>query len=382
MQIHKTIPLLTGSFVVSWMFLTTSSLTAQLTEQPARNAAEPTAPALRSTRPIDNPNSNVLGASNAAQGQPLNLGVNDAGLSTEPVATGSQPALGGPPQTGVPTLVDDTLLPSSDALNEVNSRQQASKERDLELEGFFEGELFFEALSDQEDVPTRISILVRRSREVAKFAPHGSTPPAATTSQVYYERQTVNPMARDLSPEQRLGVFTALIETQLRKVQQGMTNGMDTGAMKKSLQELRDLYSRRFGLETDYQDYKVRKIERRAQKLRGEVDARKSATKDWVDAMVTLDKMRASGIGVLPGTVSAGVGLPATTVPDAIVPGAIVPGTAFPGAVLPSPKTINGNLGLPPVSPGAPGTFSLPTPAPPSTKPQESRNLPPPITSY
>ena len=113
------------------------------------------------------------------------------------------------------------------------------------------------------------------------------------------EHQTVNPLDEKLTPEQRLGVLVSVHERLIREKQESLLAVEDDGR-PKIVKELRELYAMRFELDTAYQDFRVREIERRANKLREEVDSRETAAKQWVDAMVTLAEMRASGIATMP----------------------------------------------------------------------------------
>ena len=60
----------------------------------------------------------------------------------------------------------------------------------------------------------------------------------------------------------------------------------DAKTRNDTLNSLKLLYAMRFEIDTAYQDYKVREIERRAKALREEVIAREDVAGDWVDAMV------------------------------------------------------------------------------------------------
>ena len=123
-----------------------------------------------------------------------------------------------------------------------------------------------------------------------KVEPHG----------VVYETQTVNPRAEDLSPEQRLGVIVTLQNQLIERAHRQLLEAKGDSARNELLEELGAIYADRFDIDTKYQDYKVRRIEARAAKLRADVTARERAAKEWVDAMVTLAKMRANGIETMP----------------------------------------------------------------------------------
>ncbi len=88
----------------------------------------------------------------------------------------------------------------------------------------------------------------------------------------------------------------ASVASAIREKQTALFQVEDAKAKDKLLHELRALYTKRFEIDTAYQDFKMREIERRAKKLRAEVNAREKAADNWVEAMVTLAKMRADGI--------------------------------------------------------------------------------------
>ncbi|WP_149499883.1 hypothetical protein [Roseiconus lacunae] len=88
------------------------------------------------------------------------------------------------------------------------------------------------------------------------------------------------------------------IEQQLTDVKKELLDDKRTDEQSVILDDLRFLYQLRFDLDTAYQDLKVSEIETRAKKLREEIERREAAVEKWVDAKITLDKMKADGIDV------------------------------------------------------------------------------------
>ena len=118
--------------------------------------------------------------------------------------------------------------------------------------------------------------------------------------------ETVNPQG-STTPEQRLALITQQMEKEITTCLSKLKKcGDDAQARKDVLLELKEKYDLRFAIDTAYQDYKVRQIEERAQKLRAEVTERKNSQNEWASAMVTLAKMRVMGIDI-PNSVSPNV---------------------------------------------------------------------------
>ena len=102
-----------------------------------------------------------------------------------------------------------------------------------------------------------------------------------------------------LPAEQKHALLIALRNKLLREQTEKIMTEDDAEGRKALLSELKDIYRSRFQIDTAYQDYRVRKIEARTKKLRDEITAREDAREEWVDAMVTLAKMRANGIDTI-----------------------------------------------------------------------------------
>lgn len=202
----------------------------------------------------------------------------------------SEPAVKSPNQ---PALLPSTLRAQTDP-----ERERA--ERDDAVFSYFEGDDFLKDI--QTLAPEKMSIRVRRTRIVNAMKRVGNQMVPETKNVVYFEHETVAPKTADLTPEQRLGVVIGMRERELAKINQALAETEDDAERDKLLAKLRVIYTERFEIDTMYQDYKVRKIEIRAAKLRADVKARDKALGDWVDAMVTLAKMRASGIETMPTT--------------------------------------------------------------------------------
>ena len=168
---------------------------------------------------------------------------------------------------------------------EAPAKAPASKKPASEDEGaIFDGDIsYFTA-----DLPEYVTIKVRSDRDVVNKS-------GETVKQTFYERQTVDPRAKKLSPEQRLGIFVAVTEKQIQENLAALEDADESGR-KEIMGALKDLFKTRYSFDTAYQDFKASQIESKADKLRAEVDARKSAADSWVDAMVTLAKAKAEGI--------------------------------------------------------------------------------------
>ncbi|MDM4017629.1 hypothetical protein [Roseiconus lacunae] len=108
---------------------------------------------------------------------------------------------------------------------------------------------------------------------------------------------TINPSASHSIERVRIGIIQK-IEQQLTDVKKELLDDKRTDEQSVILDDLRFLYQLRFDLDTAYQDLKVSEIETRAKKLREEIERREAAVEKWVDAKITLDKMKADGIDV------------------------------------------------------------------------------------
>lgn len=227
--------------------------------------------------------------------------------------------------------------------------KKATSGRGDALDALFEGKGF---LGDKEDVPKQIAIRVRLVEQVNSISIVNDQQVSEMRNVVAFRTENVN-VSDDLSPEQRLGVIIALQEKSLAETHKALIEVEDDDERGRLLSKLRDLYTERFEIDTEYQDYKVRKIERRAAKLRADVDAREKALSEWVDAMVTLAKVRASGIETMPATVPPSLAPPGGFNTPGFAPLQAAPGLglSLPSGVqngLPSTSPVPNSLGNPP----------------------------------
>ncbi len=235
----------------------------------------------------------------------------------------------------------------------VRLEQPSADDRYQELERVFEGKDF---LKDNEDLPQQISIRVRQFRSESVAVERNNSVYHEMREVPYYEVQTVQTTSDELSPEQRLGVIIALQEEKIAQALKELMAEQDDKKREQQLRELEQLYIARFDVDTAYQDYKVRKIELRAAKLRADVTAREKAVDQWAAAMVTLAKMRAAGIETMhnvsptPGNLApTPIGAPGQTLHDSRTPSLPSPGMGFPSTAVPSSGS--GAMGLPPANP-------------------------------
>ncbi|QDT13153.1 hypothetical protein [Planctomycetes bacterium K23_9] len=139
------------------------------------------------------------------------------------------------------------------------------------------------------ELPEFVTIKVRRDSKVV--GKDGSV-----ENQTFYERQTVKPEADDLTAEQRLGVFVAVLEGQIQETMVQLKSTKDDGEKTKLMGTLKQQFQDRYEFDTAYHDFKASEVESNATELRGAVDARKKAAAGWVEAMVTLVKTQVDGI--------------------------------------------------------------------------------------
>lgn len=198
-------------------------------------------------------------------------------------------------EVNIPALSDSTLslaapVAQSRTIPAATKKPKQDKQADSEplvlsaedMVSIFQGDLSSLGRDDsikvvgaaQGDNPIIIS-----TQRVGDFSVHRAIPSPATRS-----------------PEQCLGIAVAAIEKQIAAQNRELVESNDTESREALIKKLSDSYRTRFELDTAFQDFKVSEIERRAKKLRAEVEARQSATQQWVDAMVTLAKMKADGI--------------------------------------------------------------------------------------
>lgn len=168
--------------------------------------------------------------------------------------------------------------------------KDASTDKEYDLSKVFKND-FSEVLKP--DAEPQITIAIQRFQPMPGGATHS-----------YTQHQSVDWKSGNLSPEQCLGVVVHQCEKSIRELRQKLESKNspdDEDAKEGHLKELKRMYALRFDLDTAYQDFKVSQVEARAKKLRAEVQAREQASEKWVDAMITLAKMKADGIAVAEG---------------------------------------------------------------------------------
>ena len=136
--------------------------------------------------------------------------------------------------------------------------------------------------------------------------------PVTTTRTVHQRDAEGNSFARpglessmidsevDLTPAQRHAICVRQFDTQIRSLKSQLNQGTQQDQKAKLLTQLKNALSARFRIDTVFQDVRVKEIERRAQKLRKELDARGVAEESWVQAMLTLAEMKSDGIDTMP----------------------------------------------------------------------------------
>ncbi len=139
------------------------------------------------------------------------------------------------------------------------------------------------------ELPDFIRIKVRSESNVV-------LPDGSVEKRAFYEQQTVQPSSEDLTDEQRLGIFVAVLEQQIQKNLVELKTTRDDGEKKKIMDSLKQQFTDRYEFDTAYHDYKASQVESEAAELRKEVEARKKAGDSWVNAMLTLVKAKTDGI--------------------------------------------------------------------------------------
>ena len=120
----------------------------------------------------------------------------------------------------------------------------------------------------------------------------------------FFRQTTLNPQSENLTMDQRREIFLSLNLAKIRDNQQRLSGAGNETEKKKILASLKSEYAARFEIDTAFQELKLEEIERRASKLRAEVNKRSDSQDEWVNAMVTLDKMRANGFDTTPASPS------------------------------------------------------------------------------
>lgn len=149
-----------------------------------------------------------------------------------------------------------------------------------ELQKVFAGDL---SLIVPKPLPEPLPIMMRRGARIVDGTPR----PIFETR--YWKWDDV-----EVTPELAHAVAVAMVEKTIADMKKHRA-GTDA-AEETLIRTLRFLYRLRFDLDTAFQDFKVTEIEKRATKLRSEVDRRAAATEKWVDAMMTFEQMEADGI--------------------------------------------------------------------------------------
>lgn len=168
---------------------------------------------------------------------------------------------------------------------EPGKQEPSDLPQDIDVKRVFERDFYGIVPSD---APNRLTIQCRHYRQL----PNGK-------KSAYMVQQLVDSTDKSLTPEQCLGIASGALEARIREAKGSLMNlaGSENNENREALlKKLKQLYTLRFNLDTAYQDLKVTEIETRAAKLRAEVAAREKASSEWVDAMVTLAKMKSNGI--------------------------------------------------------------------------------------
>ena len=166
--------------------------------------------------------------------------------------------------------------------------QVVSAQEKSNTDSMFEGDI-----SDfTSELPNFLTIKVREDTDVV--AKDGTI-----SRKTFYEQQTINPHSEDLSPEQRLGIFVAVIEDQIQSNLAALKDAKEDDEKKEIIAELQQQFADRYSFDTAYDDYKAKEVEATAMGLRKEVDSRKKSAEKWVDAMITLVQARANGIQMM-----------------------------------------------------------------------------------
>ena len=122
----------------------------------------------------------------------------------------------------------------------------------------------------------------------------------ATAGRLPAGQQLIDPRSKNLTMDQRREIYLSMNLAAIRDGQERLVKAENEAEKKKILASLKSEYAARFEIDTAYQELKLEEIERRASILRAEVDKRSESQDEWVNAMVTLDKMRANGIETIP----------------------------------------------------------------------------------
>ena len=174
---------------------------------------------------------------------------------------------------------------------ERKAKESKAEESDTKQEEDSEEELSFGGdLSElAAELPDFIRIKVRSESNVVR-------PDGSVEKRAFYEQQTVQPTSEDLTDEQRLGLFVAVLEQQIQKNLVELKTTDDEAEKKKIMNSLKQQFTDRYEFDTAYHDYKASQVESEAADLRKEVDARKKAGDSWVTAMMTVVKAQTDGI--------------------------------------------------------------------------------------
>ena len=201
----------------------------------------------------------------------------------------------------VPTL--EASLEAEDAKFAEAPAEDASEMRDEFLKLFSDNKAWREWVENAE-LDDAMVIRYRRVHPGISSLPGGS-------KRFIFESQSVKVRDPNLNAEQKLGIMVSLADTGLQETLNDLFQQDDPKQQERTLKSLEHQYTARFEVESAYQDFKVQEIERRVKKLRAEVTQRDEARPDWVSAMVTLAKVKASGIELMPDTMP--VPLPGST---------------------------------------------------------------------
>ena len=200
-----------------------------------------------------------------------------------PMATFSDTDAKEPEPAQTPRLLDrNQLAESEDGEGETTGGWPLA-----ELQRIFKGELNL-ILPDNGDATIAVMVPRRQTQVIG----------GQQRQMVVYESQAIRRNGGKHTPEQCLAMAKGEVGRRITAVRRSLQNNDDQPGSEQTWDELKFLMRLLFDLDTAFQDFKVTEIEERAKKLRAEVDRRSEAAQQWVNAMITLEEMKANGIAV------------------------------------------------------------------------------------
>ena len=193
-----------------------------------------------------------------------------------------QSPIAGAQEKGQEAGAEKTEMVADDGAEELKPPVAASQVDPSEI---FDGDISFYT----ESLPERVTVNVRNEREVVNED-------GEKEMRTFFERQSVDPRADNLTPEQRLALMISITEKQIQQNLAALSMIKDENSKEDILGLLKEQFQSRYAFDTAYQDFKTKAAEAKAAAQRADVDERKEAEQGWVDAMVTLAKTRAEGI--------------------------------------------------------------------------------------